>query len=541
MKYFPTHIHKLSLIFAILLGLFLYFYKLGQIPNGLYIDEASPGYNAYSVLKTGKDEYGKPLPILFRFQGLYAPPLYTYMTILPVCTLGLNVFSVRFVAALSGLLSTLVVYKFIKEIDIKISSWVLTFGSLIYLITPWLLFHSRNGYEASLGYFLFTLANLYLYKSLTEIKHLKYALLLLSLSTYASHPYRVLSPILGAAFLILFYKELQIFKNIKKVSMSVLGAIFIQIPYLLIINSNAFSIKRGLLNVGDHDFSYSIWNFFSQYFTYFSPRSLFFLPDPDPQRSIPDLSVFYVWTIIPFFVGLASLWKNKKLRSYKFIWLLLILTPIPASLVNDPFSTYRAMPLLLPITTIMFLGYQKVFKLSGQKIYIILSAVLIFVSGVNLYRSYFILLPVERAVDWDYGNEQLANEIMKNPEMNFVIDQSRKKPTYEHLLFFMKYSPSKFQEEMDFDVAKYYKDTSFDESINFSNVELRGINWQEDIYEDKILVGDDLAISDEQVEEHFLNKQYEIVAPNGEIVWVGYSTNPDEKCLADSKNIHCDN
>jgi len=29
----------------------LYFYKLGQIPNGFYVDEASVAFNANSILK----------------------------------------------------------------------------------------------------------------------------------------------------------------------------------------------------------------------------------------------------------------------------------------------------------------------------------------------------------------------------------------------------------------------------------------------------------------------------------------------------------
>lgn len=48
----------LLLIFIIVLSGVLRLYKLSDIPVGLYADEASIGYNAYSILKTGRDEHG---------------------------------------------------------------------------------------------------------------------------------------------------------------------------------------------------------------------------------------------------------------------------------------------------------------------------------------------------------------------------------------------------------------------------------------------------------------------------------------------------
>ncbi len=52
----------LLLLLVFFIAFFLRFYKLDTIP-GLLRDEASIGYNAYSVLTTDKDEYGKLLPL----------------------------------------------------------------------------------------------------------------------------------------------------------------------------------------------------------------------------------------------------------------------------------------------------------------------------------------------------------------------------------------------------------------------------------------------------------------------------------------------
>ena len=50
------------LIGIVVLAAFLRFYKLETVPSGFYVDEAAIGYNSYSILETGADEYGKFFP-----------------------------------------------------------------------------------------------------------------------------------------------------------------------------------------------------------------------------------------------------------------------------------------------------------------------------------------------------------------------------------------------------------------------------------------------------------------------------------------------
>ena len=56
----------LIFLFIIALAGFLRFWQLGEIPPGLNIDEVSEGYNAYSLLETGKDRYGMVTPVIFK-------------------------------------------------------------------------------------------------------------------------------------------------------------------------------------------------------------------------------------------------------------------------------------------------------------------------------------------------------------------------------------------------------------------------------------------------------------------------------------------
>src|SRR4030066_170556 len=59
------------LIVIFLIALFLRFYKIDSV-NCLNLDEAAFGYNAYSLLLTGKDEYGTRYPLEFTKAGFEA-------------------------------------------------------------------------------------------------------------------------------------------------------------------------------------------------------------------------------------------------------------------------------------------------------------------------------------------------------------------------------------------------------------------------------------------------------------------------------------
>src|SRR5512142_864595 len=85
----------LFLILILILAGFLRLWQLGQAPPSPDWDEAALGYNAYSILKTGRDEYGTKFPLTLRSYDDYKPPLYAYITIPSVAVFGLNVWSVR--------------------------------------------------------------------------------------------------------------------------------------------------------------------------------------------------------------------------------------------------------------------------------------------------------------------------------------------------------------------------------------------------------------------------------------------------------------
>ena len=82
----------------------LRFWQLGNVPPSPDWDEAALGYNAYSIMLTGKDEYGISFPLRLKSFGDYKMPLYSYLSIPFIATFGLSESSTRMLNTLIAIL-----------------------------------------------------------------------------------------------------------------------------------------------------------------------------------------------------------------------------------------------------------------------------------------------------------------------------------------------------------------------------------------------------------------------------------------------------
>lgn len=159
----------------------------------------------------------------------------------------------------------------------------------------------------------------------------------------------------------------------------------------------------------------------------------------------------------------------------------------------------------------------------------LLGIFVVVMSAIFFWRSYFVFLPKERAIAWQYGFKKLAAEVTKRPGMHFVIDQTRLKPAYINMAFYLKYPPTDFQKTVDQNIKdNYYANLPFNDHYNFDQIETRNVDWKTDIYKKQILVGDEYTISESQAKEHSLTKIFEIRDPLERIIFMGFETNPEK-------------
>lgn len=516
------------LLLIILFATCLYFYKINQLPIGLSDDEAAVGYNAYSILLTGRDEFGKFLPIAFRFFGAYTPPLFVYLSVLTIKVFGVNAAAIRIPSGVASLIGILIVFLFIEKLNLSKSRFIGLLGAFTFAIIPWVFYYARVGYEVTTGYVVFSIGIFFLWKSLVKKRVSQVGLFVISISSYIAHTERYLVPIFLFSIFVFFRKQIFVKRNTKDIIIGSIILFVTQIPNIYLLFTKSFWVKNSMI---DPNAGQMISDFVSQWLTYFSPRELFGMSsDINLQHTSPELPLIYSWLVIPFFVGLYQLYLRKSTPSGKFLIIWLLLSPIPGALSGHFISVQRVMPLIVPIVLVISLGFD-FFMTKMRPVFFSASFILLSTfSLLLLWRSYFVLFPKERWPYWSYGYEQLAGIIKDRPNDHFVVDTTRANTVYIDLLFYLKYPPRAFQKSIPPElVVKYYSDPNVDFVHRFANLELRPVIWINDIFVDQFFVGDALAISNKQITEHFLVKDFEINDPNGKPILFGYKTNPTKK------------
>lgn len=392
------------LIAVLILAAVLRFYHLGSNPPSPYWEEAAIGYDAYSILKTGKDFHGNSWPLVaFESFGDYKPSLYFYAAVPSVAIFGLNTFAVRFPSALFGTLTVLLVYLLIKERRLALVA------ALLLAISPWHLQLSRAGFEANLGLFLLVLGVFWSPA--------------LALSMYAYHANRILAPLL---FLVLAATG-----RIKKFWKNSLVLLVLILPILWQFNSpvirqrfsetSAFAtlepiIKSNQLIAADgggtiarlvhHRYWQYSQIFLTNYFNHFSFNYLFLQGDSNPRHSIQTVGGLYLIQLPFLLYGLLlSLKKRTKTDLMLLAWL--FLAPIPAALTLASPHALRSLSMLIPLTIFTAKGV-----LRFKKIFFII-LILEFSRYLYLYHQVY---PNQWASQWQSGYQEMVQYVDANQE-----------------------------------------------------------------------------------------------------------------------------
>lgn len=386
---------KYLLSILLILLLIVRIIDLSRVPNGFYWDEMDNTYQAYSLLKTGKDLFGNPMPVLLHAFADYKPSLYIYATVPFVKVLGLTQVSAKATAVLFGIISILtLIYIVGKE---KGLTWGLASGLLLG-ISPWWFSYSRLSFEAVSMVGLFLIGYACLNKSLKENpKYIILAGLFWSLSIWAYSTARLFVPLFGLIVLIKHFKLIFSFDK-KIIVLAVIVTGILTAPVMIQslfgkgntrfneisvftdptrISEINYALEQGEISSGvprsvglkprlvDRlvNNKYKYWSDYllTNYLRSFSARFLFLEGDINLRQS-PGINVVGQLLPIDFILlglGLAVLAKQKK--HLLLIWL--VLAPLPSIITRDGGAhATRLLFMLPPLIIIMTDGLQLLAK-----------------------------------------------------------------------------------------------------------------------------------------------------------------------------------
>lgn len=475
---------KIVLYFIVFLAFCLRFYQLGEIPSSLNRDEPAIGYNSYSLLKTGKDEWGKKFPLGFKSFGDYKSPLYIYLTVLAIKIFGLTEFSVRFWAALAGVLTVLVIYFLGEEIFKKEKLKIGLMISFLLAISPWHIFYSRFSFEANLALFFNSLIIYLLVKrSFKKIDLTTIFLFLLTFFTYSSS--LVIWPLFIFIWTLFLLKKIiqkgnnkRIYQPILKIATMflILGLVFYQQVRIsapkkrITIFSNPqlrldFNQKRTIIAKKDlwqarlfyNQYIYYGGIFITKYLKSFSFNFLFGGGGRHPWHKIPQMPHFYLFFFPLIIIGLIYFFSNSKISPEKkfFFLLFFLLSPIASAMTIDAPHSTRLLNLFFLLT--FFAGFGLVWLVKRVKILAILVLFYLVFNFFQFTKLYFIdyrqnppleILPGLKETILYLNNHQLKEDK--------IIFASHDDGAYAYLLFYSQYPPFNFLNE----VKRYSPDSA---------------------------------------------------------------------------------
>ncbi len=504
------------IIFVIIfIALFLRLYKINTNPPGLTPDEAALGYNAYSILKTGRDEYGTLLPIIFKSFGDFKPGLYVYLTVPFVALSGLNETAVRLPSVISGVVSVFLVYLIVKELFKNEKLAIISLA--VAALNPWLIYFSRGAWEANVSLTL-TLAGIYFFfKSFEKQKLLLLSAFFFALTLVDYQGAKLSTTIVLGMLVLLYWRDVLKIKYKYLTSAFIIGLV-ITLPIILGLFAgqggrlavfSVFSYPRpesylqGFLGEGGIKKGSLVYDLFynetlnfargilGRFFNHFSGRFLFFEGDwANPRHTPPNQGVLVIGDAIFIVVGVFVFLRQKIRREHFFVLLWLLLASLPAVLSRDQVQAIRSFNMSIPLIILIAFGMNKVLE-SKSKIVVFITLAIYGATYFYFIDAYFVHQPIHNSQYWQYGHKQMVDVIspIQNNYKQIIVQQSYDQP-YIYFLFYKKYDPARWQKQ-----AKLIQDSGLDVGHidQMDNICFCKIDWSKDRGDHGALIVGDIS------------------------------------------------
>ncbi len=481
----------ISLFLTILLGASVRLYQIDKDPVSLFGDELDVGYQALSILQTGRDYSGNFLPMHMQSLTEWRTPLYIYASIPTVAIFGISPLGVRLPAAIFGILGILITYFLVKELTKN--KYIGFISAVLLAILPWHILYSRAGFEVTMLYTFFFGGILLFLRGLKNNLWLIPSAILLGFTPWIYSTAKLFLPMTVLILFFIWFKEISKIKR-KYLFISLAIFLLITIPFAIntifgggavrfdsisIFNRPTLSGEIGEVRLRDSQmggiFSAPIIEkvmqnkivffgniFINNYFKSLSPEFLFTQGDPSPRQNSSASGGFYVVEALFIVFGLYFIFARKKEfenNERLTILFLLLAGPIPGDLTQG--GGNHATRQFLLIFPLIFLGAVGIFYITKilkgriKLVWIGGAVVVLLWSFISYIHYFFSIYPWDSERWWQAGFQgAITSAVAESKYYNRVIISSAGEPALKYFLAWSKYPPAEFQKEGTKDIVQ---------------------------------------------------------------------------------------
>lgn len=435
-------------LIVLLVGFLLRVAWLSKSPPSVNWDEAALGYNAYSILKTGADEYGQRLPITLRSFDDYKGAVYSYLSIPFIAIGGLNAISVRMVSVLAGTGLIWLAFLLGKKL---FNSKVGVGAMMAVAFSPTMILFSRIAFEANLALFLLMLGVLVIFKEKRK-RRLLLGYIFLILSMYTYHTEKIVVPVIMLISLREVWKREGFKSTLQLAGLAFLWVVplagsFIwggggsRLTHTSIAKLWPFTPDYGVQNLIAMPY-YLINELVGRLLAVFSPATLFIRGTSEPGQKLIETGILPLTLAIPWAVGWYRVIKEKKKEIWKWMGIWLMVTMISWNW----FSLVRSLTAIFWHCLVIGIGINHLFLVNKRRLVTFIFAVLFLVEAIYTTNSVWMSLPAYQSGDYQPGMKQMVEEVMKieGKYERIIIDSPQAQP-YIFTLFYSKFDPALYQ------------------------------------------------------------------------------------------------
>lgn len=384
--------------------LLVHYAGLASSPPGWYVDEASVGYNAYTIGVDGHDEHGVAWPVFFEAFGEFKNPVAIYAAVLPVKLLGLTPSVVRGVSSTFALLAAAFLALVVTRLFRNRWLGLATFATAGFL--PWFLIIGRIGFEVTAITTCLALFLLLWHRADQGGGWVPavWSGVVLSVTIYSYSTARLYVALLTTAAVAVWLPGWRArWRQIIALVVPVVAGYVLLLRWMA-ANPGALTARWNEVSIFfDHPSGAEAVNRFWRGFTSeFSPAFWFYSGDPYPRLNTGRGGVFYAILAPIFALGLVGLWQRRTERFWVLVAAGTILAAVPAGLTTGFHHSIRdmaALPFLVLILALgAWVGHQALPRPQARRVALGL-ALLVGFEAAGFTFDYFTAYPA-RVIYW---------------------------------------------------------------------------------------------------------------------------------------------